>query len=186
MFEGQYVLWGGEHSLFTRKLQAMLNYLGVSYAFKLKSEASQAAVEARLGTHFIPGLETPEGWFLHDTTPIGLMLNHKYPDRPLLPKTPVQKIAAHLLEDWADEWFGRYAINSRWCYPDNVAAIAEGFYANRHGRFQGEGLSPDEQQAAAVLIQTIRDNFGLRAYGLTGLRQSRLRTRSIGSGAGGF
>ena len=124
MFEGQYVLWGGEHSLFTRKLQAMLNYLGVSYAFKLKSEASQAAVEARLGTHFIPGLETPEGWFLHDTTPIGLMLNHKYPDRPLLPKTPVQKIAAHLLEDWADEWFGRYAINSRWCYPDNVAAIS--------------------------------------------------------------
>jgi len=48
VFEGQYVLWGGEHSLFTRKLQAMLNYLGVSYAFKLKSEASQAAVEARL------------------------------------------------------------------------------------------------------------------------------------------
>jgi hypothetical protein len=47
VFEGQYVLWGGEHSLFTRKLQAMLNYLGVSYAFKLKSEASQAAVEAR-------------------------------------------------------------------------------------------------------------------------------------------
>ena len=168
MFEGQYVLWGGEHSLFTRKLQAMLNYLGVSYAFKLKSEASQAAVEARLGTHFIPGLETPEGWFLHDTTPIGLMLNHKYPDRPLLPKTPVQKIAAHLLEDWADEWFGRYAINSRWCYPDNVAAIAEGFYANRIGRFQGEGLSPDEQQAAAVLIQTIRDNFGLRACGNRG------------------
>jgi len=42
VFEGQYVLWGGEHSLFTRKLQAMLNYLGVSYTFKLKSEASQA------------------------------------------------------------------------------------------------------------------------------------------------
>lgn len=168
MFDGQYVLWGGEHSLFTRKLQAMLNYLGVSYTFKLKSEATQATVEARLGTHFIPGLETPEGWFLHDTTPIGLMLNHKYPDRPLLPTTPVQKIAAHLLEDWADEWFGRYAINSRWCYPDNVAAIAEGFYANRIGRFQVEGLSPDEQQAAAVLIQTIRDDFGLRACGNRG------------------
>ena len=92
VFEGQYVLWGGEHSLFTRKLQAMLNYLAVPYTFKLKSEASQAAVEARLGTHFIPGLETPEGWFLHDTTPIGLMLNHKYPDRPLLPKTQSKKL----------------------------------------------------------------------------------------------
>ena len=102
MFDGQYVLWGGEHSLFTRKLQAMLNYLGVSYTFKLKAETSQSRVEARLGTHFIPGLETPEGLFIHDTTPIGLMLNSKYPHRPLLPKTPVQRIAAHLLEDWAD------------------------------------------------------------------------------------
>ena len=163
MFDGQYVLWGGEHSLFTRKLQAMLNYLGVSYTFKLKAETSQSRVEARLGTHFIPGLETPEGWFIHDTTPIGLMLNSKYPHRPLLPKTPVQRIAAHLLEDWADEWFGRYAISSRWCYPDNVAAIAEGFYANRMGRFQAEGLTPEDQQAAAVLIETVRDNFGLRA-----------------------
>jgi hypothetical protein len=27
MFDGKYVMWGGEHSLFTRKLQAMLNYL---------------------------------------------------------------------------------------------------------------------------------------------------------------
>ena len=25
MFDGRYKLWGGEHSLFTRKLQAMLN-----------------------------------------------------------------------------------------------------------------------------------------------------------------
>jgi hypothetical protein len=70
VFEGQYVLWGGEHSLFTRKLQGMLNYLGVSYTFKLKSEATQAGVEARLGTHFIPGLETPEGWFLTTRRPL--------------------------------------------------------------------------------------------------------------------
>ena len=27
MFDGHYVMWGGEHSLFTRKLEAMLNYV---------------------------------------------------------------------------------------------------------------------------------------------------------------
>ena len=96
MFEGRYTLWGGEHSFFTRKLQAMLNYLDLSYEFRLKSTDAGPGVEARLGTHFIPGLETPEGWFVHDTTPIGLMLNAKYPDRPILPSTPVQRIAAHL------------------------------------------------------------------------------------------
>jgi len=38
MFDGKYVMWGGEHSLFTRKLQAMLNYLGVDYEFRFKTQ----------------------------------------------------------------------------------------------------------------------------------------------------
>ena len=163
MFDGTYTLWGGEHSLFTRKLQAMLNYVAVDYEFKLKTAEAGPQVEARLGTHFIPGLETPEGWFIHDTTPIGLMLNAKYPQRAIVPSTPVQRIAAHLLEDWADEWFGRYAISSRWCYPDNVDHVAKGFYANRIGKFMHEELSDDELSEAAKLIPMVRDNFGLRA-----------------------
>lgn len=163
MFEGRYKLWGGEHSLFTRKLQAMLNYLDVEYEFKLKTRESGPEMEARLGTHFIPGLQTPEGWFIHDTTPIGLLLNAKYPDRAILPSSPVQRIAAHLLEDWADEWFGRYAISSRWCYPHNVEFVATGFYANHIGKFMDEGLSEDEQTAAAAMIGSVRDNFGLKA-----------------------
>ena len=163
MFDGKYVLWGGEHSYFTRKLQAMLNYLTLDYEFKLKSAETGSVVEARLGTHFIPGLETPEGWFIHDTTPIGLMLHTKYPDRPILPTSAVQRIAAHLLEDWADEWFGRYAITSRWCYPDNIAHVANGFYANHIGKFVAEGLTSEEEVKAANMITMARDNFGLRA-----------------------
>ena len=60
MFDGKYTLWGGEHSLFTRKLEAMLNYLDVDYEFRLKSEETGPTVEGRLGTHFIPGLQTPK------------------------------------------------------------------------------------------------------------------------------
>jgi glutathione S-transferase len=163
MFDGRYTLWGGEHSLFTRKLQAMLNYLAVDYEFRLKTAEAGPAVEARLGTHFIPGLEMPEGWFIHDTTPIGLMLDGKYPDRAILPSSPVQRIAAHLLEDWADEWFGRYAISSRWCYPHNVEHVARGFHANRIGKFMDEELTPEEEAEALERIEAIRDNFGLRA-----------------------
>ena len=163
MFDGRYTLWGAEHSLFTRKLQAMLNYLALDYDFKLKTADAASSVEARLGTHFIPGLETPEGWFIHDTTPIGLMLNAKYPNNRIVPSSPVQKIAAHLLEDWADEWFGRYAINSRWCYPDNIEHVAKGFYANRIGKFSEEGLTASEITAANSMITMVRDNFGLRA-----------------------
>ena len=163
MFDGSYKLWGSEHSLFTRKLQAMLNYLDVDYEFCLKTEDARADVENRLGTHFIPGLQTPEGWFVHDTTPIGLMLDAKYPQRQIVPATPVQRIAAHLLEDWSDEWFGRYAISSRWCYPHNIEHVALGFYANAIGKFVSEGLTVEEQATAVQTITAVRDNFGLRA-----------------------
>jgi len=163
MFDGRYVMWGGEHSLFTRKLQAMLSYLDLDFEFKLKTHSAGPQVEARLGTHFIPGLQTPEGWFIHDTTPIGLMLHGKYPDRPILPTTPVQRIAAHLLEDWADEWFGRYAISSRWCYPHNIDHVAIGFYANSVGKFMAEGLSAEERETAREVIKGVRDQFGLKA-----------------------
>lgn len=163
MFDGRYTIWGSEHSMFTRKLQAMLNYQALDYDFKLKTVEAGPAVEARLGTHFIPGLETPEGWLIHDTTPIGLMLNAKYPNKAILPSSPVQRIAAHLLEDWADEWFGRYAINSRWCYPANVQHVARAFYANRNGKFHHEHLTLEEEKEAADMIAMVRDNFGLRA-----------------------
>ena len=163
MFDGRYTLWGTEHSLFTRKLQAMLNYLDLDYEFKLKTQESEDWMQARLGTHFIPGLQTPEGWFIHDTTPIGLMLNAKYPDRPIVPSSPVQRIAAHLLEDWADEWFGRYAICSRWCYPENVKFMATAFYANSIGKLVSEGLTDEEQATADSMIEMVRDQFGLRA-----------------------
>jgi glutathione S-transferase len=163
MFDGKYTMWGGEHSLFTRKLQAMLNYLDVDYEFKLKGGEAGKEMEARLGTHFIPGLQTPEGWFIHDTTPIGLMLNAKYPDRPIMPSSPVQRIAAHLLEDWADEWFGRYAISSRWCYAHNIEHVAAGFYGNSIGKFMAEGLTDEEQAIASKMIEQVRDNFGLKA-----------------------
>ena len=152
MFDGSYKLWGSEHSLFTRKLQAMLNYLDVDYEFCLKTEDARADVENRLGTHFIPGLQTPEGWFVHDTTPIGLMLDAKYPQRQIVPATPVQRIAAHLLEDWSDEWFGRYAISSRWCYPHNIEHVALGFYANAIGKFVSEGLTAEEQALSLIHI----------------------------------
>ena len=44
MFSGHYVLWGGEHSLFTRKLEAMLNYLDVDYEFCLKTETNLSLI----------------------------------------------------------------------------------------------------------------------------------------------
>ncbi len=163
MFEGRYTLWGAEHSLFTRKLQALLNAMDLPYEFRRKVGATAADVEARVGTHFIPALETPEGWFIHDTTPIGLMLDAKHPSRRIVPTSPVQRIACHLLEDWADEWFGRYAIHTRWCYPDNVEAIAPRFMAIFLDKESEDELTEEERARALEAVGSLRDSFGLRA-----------------------
>lgn len=163
MFDGHYTLWGGEHSLFTRKLEAMLKYMRLDHTFALKNETTGPAIEARIGTHFIPALETPEGWMIHDTTPIGALLNAKYPGRQIIPDTPVQKIACHLLEDWADEWFGRYAVHTRWCYPDNIAAIGRGVLANQLGKFGANSLTEEEAAQGQAVGEMMRDQFGLRA-----------------------
>ena len=48
MFDGKYVMWGGEHSLFTRKLQAMLT--GRTPSKHDASQAGSQASPARPGT----------------------------------------------------------------------------------------------------------------------------------------
>ena len=134
MFDGKYTLWGGEHSLFTQ-LEAMLNYLDVDYEFRLKSEETAHGQAVWHALH--PGLQTPEGWFIHDTTPIGLMLNAKFPDRAIVPATRCKGLRPICwrigrMNGWS------YAISSRWCYPHNVDHVAKGFMPTESAIFARE------------------------------------------------
>jgi len=157
-------LRGSSISYFTGKMENYFRIKGIPYRFEsMRFPGEVTRNKQVLGLSQMPVVQLPDGRWMTDTTKMIQWFEREYPERPIVPDDPVQAFVCYLLEDWADEWFGRYAINSRWCYPDNVEAIAEGFYANRKGRFQAEGLNPDAQRAAAILIQTIRDDFGLRA-----------------------
>ena len=84
-----------------------------------------------------------------------------------MPSSPVQRIAAHLLEDWAD---GGPAVRNQQSLvlSHNIDHVAIGL-CHAIGKFMAEGLTEDEQAEAAEEIRFVRDNWS------QGLRESWLR-----------
>ena len=123
MFPGEYTLYGSKRSYFTAKVENILRYQRTPYRLIEKMIHDGSPIETRLGSGAIPGLVTPEDWPLSDSTPIARLLNDRFPDRPIIPSTPVQRIATLLLEDWFDEWFMRVAMYTRWNFEDSVDAL---------------------------------------------------------------
>ncbi|MGE0621919.1 MAG: glutathione S-transferase family protein [Pseudomonadales bacterium] len=149
-----YVLYGGELSYFTRKLEAALKFYGVPFEFRAKSRDNTAEVEQRSGTHQVPVLQTPENWMIADTTPILQLLDSRYPLRRMFPSGALG-VLVHVLEEYFDEWIARTMVHYRWHYPESAAfaslRIAQG----------------DESMAARV-----RD-WGPRACRATGTDSAR-------------
>src|SRR3546814_13148412 len=71
-------------------------------------------IPAKTGAMVMPVVVTPEGEWLQDTTHIVDVLEQRFPDAPVLPATPRQRIVAELLEMWADEWWIPAAMHYRW------------------------------------------------------------------------
>lgn len=161
MYQGEYTLIGQELSLFTRKLEAQLRFQRLPWRWKFKTQERTAELEARVGTHFVPVLETPDNWMIHDTISIGPMLSSRYPEYSAVPETPLQRTSTYILEDFFNHWTGRSCIHSRWCYPDNVAWVGLRFASNLMlDRSISEPLSDAEQQQFSGVGQMMYEGFG--------------------------
>lgn len=161
MYQGEYKLIGIEMSLFTRKLEAQLRFQQLPWRWHFKTQERTPEIEARAGTHFIPLLETPDNWLIHDTIAIGPMLSQRYPEHPVVPETPLQRASAFILEDFFNHWLGRSSVHSRWCYPDNVKCVGLRMASNAIlGRHIDEPLSPEEQKQFEGIGQMMYEGFG--------------------------
>ncbi|MFT7246087.1 MAG: glutathione S-transferase, partial [Candidatus Azotimanducaceae bacterium] len=114
-----YVVYGGELSYFSRKLEAALIFYGADFEFKSKNAHDPQLIEARSGTHQVPVLQTPENWMLGDTTPLLQMLDARFPQRRMFPAGPLG-VLVHLIEDYFDEWIARTMVHYRWHYPESA------------------------------------------------------------------
>ncbi|MEM7080689.1 MAG: glutathione S-transferase family protein [Pseudomonadota bacterium] len=177
MFPGTYQLYGSKRSYFTQKLENILRYQALPYVLIEKMPHDGSDIERRTGSGAIPALVTPEDWPLADSTPIARMLNERYPHKPIIPASPVQRIGVLLLEDWLDEWFMRVAMYTRWNFPESVdALIGSGVSMRVLGKAWHEVTAEEHQRirpevdAGLERIATFRERMTTEvaeAYGTT-------------------
>tara|TARA_Y100001934_G_scaffold282970_1_gene399621 strand:- start:6060 stop:7040 length:981 start_codon:yes stop_codon:yes gene_type:complete len=119
-----YILYGGELSYFTRKLESALRFYGAPFEFRNKAENNPQDIEHRSGTHQVPVLQTPENWMIGDTTPLMHLLDERFPHRRLFPEGPLG-IAVQVLEEYFDEWIARTMVHYRWHYEESAVYASE-------------------------------------------------------------
>lgn len=125
-----YRFYGAEISYFSSKVRPALRYKNIHFAEILPTPAAYAEVILpRTGLGFIPILITPDDETLQDTSIILDALEQRFPERPLYPSTPVQRVAAYVWELYADEFLLLPAMHYRWNTEEGEAKARGDFAA---------------------------------------------------------
>jgi glutathione S-transferase len=110
-----YILYGTELSLYSGKTRAYLRYKAIPFEEHLSTLAVyRDVIIPRIGRRIIPVVRTPEGEYLQDTTAIIDALEPRFPDHPVYPAMPAQRLVALLMEVFGDEWLVMPAMHYRW------------------------------------------------------------------------
>lgn len=135
-------------SYFSGKSRSYLRYKNIPFVEKA-IDFYTFSVRARKKTDaaVMPIVVTPEGEWLQDTSYIIDRLEQRFPEAPVIPATPVQRMASYLVEMWADEWWLVIAMYTRWCHPENYPLFLKD---------AGSGLLP-------YFPRFLQDRFGAKA-----------------------
>lgn len=115
-----YLHYAWHLSYFSGKSRAYLDYKGIPYVEKpIDIYTFTVRAKRRTQAAVMPVVVTPTGEWLQDTSVIIDELEQRFPVVPIVPATPVQRIAAYLIELWADEWWLPVAMYTRWLHPEN-------------------------------------------------------------------
>ncbi len=122
--------YAAEVSYFSAKARAALRAKGVPFVELLSSpSAYRDVIVPRTGFAFIPVIVTPEDETWQDSSDIADALEARFPEPPLLPSTPVQRLAALLVELYADEFLLLPAMHYRWSFAESEAKARADFAA---------------------------------------------------------
>lgn len=118
----QHILYGGELSYFTGKARSYLRWKGVDFEERLATrDVYKNIIVPRVGYPMIPVLITPDDELIQDTTEIIDHFENASPDPSAIPSSPRQRLAAHLLELYGDEWLVIPAMHYRWAHNRDFA-----------------------------------------------------------------
>jgi len=123
-----YRFYAAEVSYFSGKVRPMFRYKEIPYEeIQPTPEVYREIIIARTGLGFIPVVVTPDDQTLQDTSDILDELERRFPDPPVYPPAPVQRVVAYLLEVYADEFCILPAMHYRWSFPESQAKAREDF-----------------------------------------------------------
>jgi glutathione S-transferase len=118
-----YILYAWPLSLYSGKVRAYLRYKGISFVEKPIRAWTFRTIERKTGANVMPVLVTPEGEWLQDSSAIMDRLEQRFPQAPVLPATPRQRVAAYVLEAWGDEYWLPAAMHYRWNFRENFERL---------------------------------------------------------------
>lgn len=120
--------YAAEISYFSAKVRPFFRYKGIAFEEIAPSPTVfRDVILPRTGLAFIPVVVTPEDETLQDTSDILDALERRFPEPPVYPPTPVQRVVAYLLEVYADEFMVLPAMHYRWSFPEGEARAREEF-----------------------------------------------------------
>lgn len=129
MTEALYRFYAAEISYFSAKVRPIFAYKGIPFVEVSPTPEIYDDIKRRTGLGFIPVVVTPEDDTLQDTSEILDELERRFPDPPVYPLTPRQRIAAYLLEVYADEFLVLPAMHYRWSFPESEEKARQDFAA---------------------------------------------------------
>jgi glutathione S-transferase len=149
--DAPYQLHGFDVSYFTAKVRPALRYKQLWYD---ERRADIPEILRLTGLGFIPVVITPEGEVWQDSTDIYDRLEARRPDPPLFPASPVQRIAAHLIELYVDEVGLLPAMHYRWGSELGESSARARFSAMMGSRELGERAADRMVKARHMLGST--------------------------------
>jgi glutathione S-transferase len=111
-----YVYHGADVSYFSGKVRPALPHKSLWYREVMPN---MKEIVARTGLAFVPVLVTPDGDAWQDTSEILDRLERAHPEPPLFPRTPLQSIAAYLIELYGDEVGLLPGMHYRWSFAES-------------------------------------------------------------------
>ena len=120
-------IYGCNISYYTGKLETYLRYRGHDYEL-LPTVGNEKKLIAGAGAVQMPVVETDDGRWMTDTTPMIAWLETQQDAPSIYPKDPALRFIALLIEDYADEWLWRPAMHYRWSYSLDRAFACRAIY----------------------------------------------------------
>jgi glutathione S-transferase len=119
----RHTLYAWPLSYYSGKTRAYLRYKAIPHDEKIVRAWTLKTIRRRTGAVVMPVVVTPQGEWLQDSSHIMDTLEARFPDAPVLPSTPRQRIAALLLEAWGDEFWLPSAMHYRWSFDENFDTL---------------------------------------------------------------